>query len=73
MKTYNYLLSYGFTKKEICGDHEYSSGGTGRITMGLTKKIKTIKDMYEVEELIKKEVDIDNLENISLYSFSLLH
>lgn len=75
LKNYKYLLSYGFQKKESYGDHQCVSGGTGRITMDLSRKIKTIDDIYEVEKLIKKEVEgrIDNLESISLYSFSLLH
>lgn len=71
-RTYNYLLSYGFTRK-VGSELQYTEGGTGRITMDLTKKIKTIDDIYDVEKLIKGEVKIDNLENISLYSFSLLH
>ena len=75
LKNYKYLLSYGFQKKELYSDHQYVSGGTGRITMDLSRKIKTINDIYEVEKLIKKEVEgqIDNLESIALYSFSLLH
>ena len=75
MKMYKYLLSYGFQKKELYSDHQYVSCGTGRITMNLSRKIKTINDIYEVEKLIKKEVEgqIDNLESIALYSFSLLH
>lgn len=75
MKNYKYLLSYGFQKKELYSDHQFVSGGTGRITMDLSRKIETIDDIYEVEKLIKKEVEdqIDNLESISLYSFSLLH
>ena len=75
MKNYKYLLSYGFQKKESYGDHLYTSGGTGRIIMDLSRKIKTTDDVYEVEGLLRKEVEgqIDNLESISLYSFSLLH
>ena len=74
LKNYKYLLSYGFQKKEPYGDNLYTSGGTGRIIMDLSRKIKTTDDVYEVEELIKKEVkdQIDNLESLSLYSFSLL-
>lgn len=73
MKIYKYLLSYGFQKKELYNGHQYVSSGSGRITIDLPRKIKTINDIYEVEKLIKKEVEIDNLESISLYSFSLLH
>lgn len=72
MRTYNYLLSYGFARK--AGDKlQYTECGTGRVTISLTKKIKTINDIYEVEKLLKDKVKINNLENISLYSFSLLH
>lgn len=75
MKNYKYLLSYGFQKKESYGDRQYTSGGTGRIIMDLSRKIKTTNNIYEVEGLIKKEVEnqIDNLDSLSLYSFSLLH
>lgn len=74
MKNYKYLLSYGFQKKKSDDNHLYTSGGTGRIITNLSRKIKTTDDVYEVEELIKKEVEgqIDNLESLSLYSFSLL-
>ena len=74
MKNYKYLLSYGFQKKESYDNHLYTFGGTGRIIMNLSRKIKTTDDVYEVEGLIKKEVEgqIDNLESLSLYSFSLL-
>ena len=71
---YKYLLSYGFTSKT--GDNlQYTEGGTGRIIMELTRKIKTSNDVYEVEELIKQQIkdQIDNLESISLYSFDRLH
>ena len=75
LKNYKYLLSYGFQKRELYNDHQYTSGGTGRIIMDLSRKIKTTDDVYEVEGLIKKEVEnqIDNLDSLSLYSFSLLH
>lgn len=66
-----YLLSYGFTKK--VGDKlQYTEGGTGRILLNLNKKIKTQKDIVDVESLIKNEVNIENLVQISLYGFSLL-
>ena len=74
MKLHKYLLSYGFTHKT--GDNlQYTEGGTGRIIMELTRKIKTSNDVYEVEEFIKQQVkdQIDNLESISLYSFDRLH
>ncbi len=75
MKIYNYLLSYGFSRKGLLYDCEYTTGGTGRIIMKLTRKIKTLDDVYEVENLIKQQVkdQIENLESVSLYSFNLLH
>lgn len=75
MRQYKYLLSYGFLRKESYGDLSYTPGGTGRIFMSLSRKIKTTDDVHEVEGLIKKEIEgqINNLESVSLYSFSLLH
>lgn len=70
-KKYKYLLCYGFSKK--VGDKlQYTEGGTGRIFLNLTKKIKTQDDIYEVENIIKNEIYIDNISQLHLYSFNLL-
>ena len=70
-KEYNYLLCYGFSRK--VGDKlQYTEGGTGRIFLNLVKKIRTQNDVYDVEELIKKEIAIENITQLNLYSFSLL-
>ncbi len=71
LKQYKYLLCYGFSRK--VGDKlQYTEGGTGRMFLNLTKKIKTQEDVYEVENIIKREITIENLTQLSLYSFSLL-
>ena len=73
-KTYTYLLSYGFTQEVSLDDINWkgTQGGTGRTILNLTKKIKTQNDIIEVENILKNEVEVDNLLQISLYSFSLL-
>ena len=70
-KQYNYLLSYGFSRK--VGDNlKYTEGGTGRTILALSKEIKTQKDIIDVENTLRETVGIDNLTQFSLYSFSLL-
>ena len=70
-KQYNYLLSYGYSRK--VGDNlKYTEGGTGRTFLTLSKEIKTQKDIIDVENTLKETVGIDNLTQFSLYSFSLL-
>lgn len=73
-KTYTYLLSYGFTQGVSLDDINWkgTQGGTGRMILNLTKKIKTQNDIIEVENILKNEVKVDDLLQISLYSFSLL-
>lgn len=73
-KTYTYLLSYGFTQEVSLDDINWkgTQGGTGRAILNLTKKIKTQRDIVEVENILKNEVKVDNLIQISLYGFSLL-
>lgn len=73
-KTYTYLLSYGFTQGVSLDDINWkgTQGGTGRTILNLTKKIKTQRDIVEVENILKNEVKVDNLIQINLYGFSLL-
>lgn len=70
-KKYKYLLCYGFLRK-VGDELQYTESCTGRMFLNLTKKIKTQEDVYEVEDIIRKQISIDNIFQLYLYSFSLL-
>ena len=72
--SYNYLVSYSFVKKPIVDfGREYRDSGTGRMVLTLKQKI-TMQSFNSVEILILGELKktIDDIESVSLYSFSLL-
>lgn len=72
--SYNYLVSYSFVKKPIVDfGREYRDSGTGRMVLTLKQKI-TMQSLNSVEILILEELKktIDDIESVSLYSFSLL-
>lgn len=72
--SYNYLVSYSFVKKPIVDfGIEYMDSGTGRMMLTLKQKI-TMQSLNSVEILILEELKktIDDIESVSLYSFSLL-
>lgn len=71
--SYNYLISYGFVKKPIVDfGREYRDSGTGRMVLTLKQKI-TMQSLNSVEILILEDLKktIDDIESVSLYSFSL--
>lgn len=72
--SYNYLVSYSFVKKPIVDfGREYRDSGTGRMVLTLKQKI-AMQSLNSVEILILEELKktIDDIESVSLYSFSLL-
>ena len=72
--SYNYLVSYSFVKKPIVDfGREYRDSGTDRMMLTLKQKI-TMQSLNSVEILILEELKktIDDIESVSLYSFSLL-
>lgn len=72
--SYNYLISYSFVKKPIVDfGREHRDSGTGRMVLTLKQKI-TMQSLNSVEILILEDLKktIDDIESVSLYSFSLL-
>lgn len=72
--SYNYLISYSFMKKPIVDfGKEHRDSGAGRMVLTLKQKI-TMQSLNSVEILILEELKktIDDIESVSLYSFSLL-
>lgn len=71
--SYNYLVSYGFAKKPIVYfEKEYRDSGTGRMVLSLKQKI-TMQSFTSVEKLVLEQLKKtnDDIESVSLYSFSL--
>lgn len=72
--SYNYLISYSFVKKPFIDfGKEHRDSGTGRMVLTLKQKI-TMQSFNSVEMLILEDLKktIDDIESVSLYSFSLL-
>ena len=72
--SYNYLVSYSFVKKPIVDfGKEHRDSGTGRMVMTLKQKV-TMQSLNAVEALLLDQLKktINDIESVSLYSFSLL-
>ena len=64
MKMYDYLISYNFTGEG------YLSPCSGTIQLSREKKIKTFKDINDIQNYITER--IPGASNLSIYNFILL-
>ena len=61
MKRYDYLIAYNFTKEG------YLTHCTGTMQVSLVNKVKTFKDVTDLQEFVQKSLG-DDVSNVSIYN-----